>query len=56
MGIKLIIIIKPDSDAIPLDIPWVYLHKESNHIYTIWQYIVLVTTRQYEGKNYRMFT
>jgi hypothetical protein len=33
-----------------------YLHKKSNHIYTVWQNIVLVTIRQYEGKSYRMFT
>jgi Transposase DDE domain len=33
-----------------------YLHKKSNHIYTAWQHIVLVTIRQYEGKSYRMFT
>jgi hypothetical protein len=33
-----------------------YLHKKSNHIYTVWQHIVLVTIRQYEGKSYRMFT
>jgi DDE family transposase len=33
-----------------------YLHKNSNHIYTVWQHIVLVTIRQYEGKSYRMFT
>ena len=32
-----------------------YLHKKSNHIYTVWQHIVLVTIRQYEGKSYRMF-
>lgn len=33
-----------------------YLHKKSNHIYTVWQHIVLVTIRQYERKSYRMFT
>ena len=33
-----------------------YIHKKSNHIYTVWQHIVLVTIRQYEGKSYRMFT
>ena len=32
-----------------------YLHRKSNHIYTVWQHIVLVTIRQYEGKSYRMF-
>jgi len=33
-----------------------YLHRKSNHVYTVWQHIVLVTIRQYEGKSYRMFT
>ncbi|MGB9169148.1 MAG: IS5 family transposase [Nitrososphaeraceae archaeon] len=33
-----------------------YLHRKSNHIYIVWQHIVLVTLRQYEGKSYRMFT
>ncbi|HET7642697.1 MAG TPA: hypothetical protein VFK40_04250 [Nitrososphaeraceae archaeon] len=33
-----------------------YLHRKNNHIYTVWQHIVLVTIRQYEGKSYRMFT
>jgi hypothetical protein len=33
-----------------------YLHKKSNHVYTVWQHIVLATIRQYEGKSYRMFT
>ena len=33
-----------------------YLHRKSNHIYTVWQHIILVTIRQYEGKSYRMFT
>ncbi len=32
------------------------MHRKSNHIYTVWQHIVLVTIRQYEGKSYRMFT
>ncbi|MDX1372096.1 MAG: hypothetical protein R3321_06480, partial [Nitrososphaeraceae archaeon] len=32
-----------------------YLHRKSNHVYTVWQHIVLVTIRQYEGKSYRMF-
>jgi len=36
-------------------IPLYYLHRKSNHIYTVWQHIVLVTIRQYEGKSYRMF-
>lgn len=30
-------------------------NRKSNHIFTIWQHIVLVTIRQYEGKSYRMF-
>ena len=33
-----------------------YLHKKSNHIFTVWQHLVLVTIRQYESKSYRMFT
>ena len=33
-----------------------YLHKKSNHMFTVWQHIVLVTIRQYECKSYRMFT
>ena len=28
---------------------------KANHIFTIWQHIVFVTIRQYEGKSYRMF-
>jgi hypothetical protein len=32
-----------------------FLHKKSNHVFTVWQNIVLVTIRQYEGKSYRMF-
>lgn len=32
-----------------------FLHKKSNHIFTIWQHIVLLVLRQYEGKSYRMF-
>ena len=31
------------------------MHRKSNHVYTVWQHIVLVTIRQYEGKSYRMF-
>lgn len=30
-------------------------NRKSNHIFTIWQHIVLVTIRQYERKSYRMF-
>jgi Transposase DDE domain len=33
-----------------------FLHRKSNHIYTIWQHLSLLTIRQYEGKSYRMFT
>jgi Transposase DDE domain len=33
-----------------------FLHRKSNHIFTIWQHIVLLTIRQYEGKSYRMYT
>ena len=32
-----------------------FLHKKSNHIFTIWQHIVLLVLRQYENKSYRMF-
>ena len=34
-----------------------FLHRKSNHIFTVWQHIVLlVMIRQYEGKrSYRMF-
>lgn len=30
-------------------------HRKSNHIFTVWQHIVLLAIRQYEGKSYRMF-
>ena len=33
-----------------------FLHRKSNHIFTIWQHLVLLTIRQYESKSYRMFT
>ncbi|MGA9844296.1 MAG: hypothetical protein WBQ25_18500, partial [Nitrososphaeraceae archaeon] len=33
-----------------------FLHKKSNHVFTMWQHLVLLTIRQYEGKSYRMFT
>jgi hypothetical protein len=33
-----------------------FLHNKSNHIFTIWQHLTLLTIRQYEGKSYRMFT
>ena len=32
-----------------------FSHKKSNHIFSLWQHIVLLTIRQYEGKSYRMF-
>src|SRR5690242_20502195 len=32
-----------------------FLHKMSNHVFSLWQHIVLLTVRQYEGKSYRMF-
>src|SRR5512133_2854891 len=40
----------PKNTRIPL-----FLHRKSNHIFTIWQHLVLLTIRQYEGKSYRMF-
>jgi acid stress-induced BolA-like protein IbaG/YrbA len=30
-------------------------NRRSNHIFTVWQHIVLLTIRQYEGKSYRLF-
>ena len=27
----------------------------SNHVFTMWQHLILLTIRQYEGKSYRMF-
>ena len=32
-----------------------FLHKKSNHIFTVRQHIVLLALRQYENKSYRMF-
>ena len=32
-----------------------FLHRNSNHIFSVWQHIVLLTVRQYEGKSYRIF-
>ena len=32
-----------------------FLHRKSNHIFSVWQHLVLLTIRQYEGKSYRMF-
>jgi DDE family transposase len=33
-----------------------FLHRNSNHIFTVWQHMVLLVIRQYEGKSYRMFS
>ena len=33
-----------------------YLHKCSNHVYTVWQHLVILVLRQYETKSYRRFT
>ena len=32
-----------------------FLHRKSNHVFSVWQHMVLLTVRQYEGKSYRMF-
>jgi hypothetical protein len=32
-----------------------FLHRKSNHVFSVWQHIVLLTVLQYEGKSYRMF-
>ena len=32
-----------------------YLHRKSNHMYTVWQHLILLTLRQYESKSYRRF-
>jgi len=32
-----------------------FFHKKSNHVFTVWQHVVLLAIRQYEGKSYRMF-
>jgi len=32
-----------------------YLHKRSNHVYTVWQHLILLALRQYESKSYRRF-
>ena len=34
----------------------IFLHRKSNHIFTVWQHMVLLVIRQYEGKSYRMFS
>jgi hypothetical protein len=33
-----------------------FLHRKSNHVFTMWQHVILLAIRQYEGKSYRMFT
>jgi hypothetical protein len=33
-----------------------FLRRNSNHIFTVWQHMVLLVIRQYEGKSYRMFS
>ena len=32
-----------------------YMHRKSNHLYTVWQHLILLALRQYEGKSYRRF-
>src|SRR5437660_7898114 len=32
-----------------------FLCRKSNHIFTVWQHMVLLVIRQYEGKSCRMF-
>src|SRR6478672_3639626 len=32
-----------------------FLHRKSNHVFSVWQHIVLLTIRQYESKSFRMF-
>jgi IS5 family transposase len=32
-----------------------YLHRKSNHVYSVWQHLILLTLRQYESKSYRRF-
>ena len=32
-----------------------FLHRKSNHIFTVWQHIVLLVIRQYEARSYRLF-
>ena len=33
-----------------------FLCRKSNHIFTVWQHMVLLVIRQYQGKSYRMFS
>ena len=33
-----------------------FLHRKSNHVFTMWQHLILLTIRQYKGKSYnRMY-
>jgi hypothetical protein len=32
-----------------------YLHRKSNHVYKVWQHLILLMLRQYEYKSYRRF-
>jgi hypothetical protein len=32
-----------------------FFHRKSNHMFTVWQHLVLIAIRRYEGKSYRMF-
>lgn len=32
-----------------------YLHRKSNHVYKVWQHLILLVLRQYEHKSYRRF-
>lgn len=32
-----------------------YLHRRSNHVFTVWQHLILLVLRQYERKSYRRF-
>ena len=34
----------------------IFPHRKSNHIFTVWQHMVLLVICQYEGKSYRMFS
>jgi hypothetical protein len=38
------------NSRIPLFLP-----RKSNHVFMMWQHLVLLTIRRYEGKSYRMF-
>ncbi|MDE1817957.1 MAG: hypothetical protein KGI19_05090 [Thaumarchaeota archaeon] len=32
-----------------------YLHRKSNHVYSVWQHLILLTLRQYKCKSYHRF-